>query len=395
MSPLTAEMLASCEQALREVTAMGDAQAGVAARVRQLAGEEFVGVVLATASLQPKAISKFGPGLWWATDRALQQASARSVSDCKAVWFGDERVYDLCCGIGGDALAFANRGEVIGVDRDLGLIAMARENARLNSKHASRSEFICADVKMFDAPAGSLVHIDPDRRQEASRHTRPQDYSPSWEFVEQMIDQAAGVAVKLAPVADVADRKGQLRVWTSLAGSVREQTLLTGAVDCRARETLSIDSESNRAAIVLGKDDVAVFSAKAVEDCEQTQTPSEFLIDPDAAIRAAGLTAAFANRFGLASIGTQSGFLTGDRPELGRLAISERVLWHGSCDDRKLRRVLRGLNVFPSRVKTRGVSHDANQLQRRYRDCGETPVSLWIGRASKKFFAAVTSTNLT
>ncbi|MEL6107229.1 MAG: class I SAM-dependent methyltransferase [Planctomycetota bacterium] len=394
MSPLTDEMLARCETALREVTAMAGSASGVAARVRQLAGEEFVGLVVATASLQPKAIAKLGPGLWWTTDRALQQASARPVSDCKANWFGGERVYDLCCGIGGDALALARRGEVIGVDRDLGLIAMARENVRMNSPHASRCGFICADVTVFDASADALFHIDPDRRQGNSRQTRPEDYSPSWEFVEQAIDQSAGVAVKLAPVAEVADRKGQLRVWISLAGSVREQTLLTGAVDRRARETLSIDPASHRGAIVLGNDaEVTMFSANVEENCEQSQTPSEYLIDPDAAIRAAGLTTSFANRFGLASIGNPSGFLTGNEAVPMGLGISERVLWHGSCDDRKLRKVLRGLNVFPTRVKTRGVAHDANQLQLRYRDCGETPVSLWIGRTSKRFYAAVTSTN--
>ena len=393
MSPLSAEILVRCEDALREASAVESNDPRLNARVRELVGEECLGLVVATAQLQPKAIAKLGEGLWWATDRALQQASARRVADCKANWFGDAPVFDLCCGIGGDTIAFAERGPVTGVDRDLGLIAMARENVRLNSDHANRCRFVGGDVCDLKIPADALLHIDPDRRDGATRRTRPEGYSPTWDEVETLIDGCAGAAIKVAPAAELHERANRCRVWISLGGSVREQSLLVGAALERAKDVLSLDSDADRAALVLGNDGGnAVFARTHQEtSCDTSGQAREFMVDPDAAIRAAGLTVDFANRFGLATIGDPSGFLTGDVAELDGLATCERVLWQGSCDDRKLRKTLRQLDAFPRRVKTRGVSHDANQLERRYRDCGEKPISLWIGRASKRHYAVVTS----
>ncbi|MEO1530203.1 MAG: class I SAM-dependent methyltransferase [Planctomycetota bacterium] len=392
MSPLTEDVLARCEPALREAVTSGASESRVAARIREIAGEDFFGLVVATAQLQRKAVAKFGEGLWWATDRALQQASARLVADVKAQWFGREHVQDLCCGVGGDALAFAARGEVTGVDQDLGLIAMARENARLNSPATSGHRFICANVESLTLDASSEVHIDPDRRDGTQRKTRPEDYSPDWEFVADLLRRCQGVLVKLAPAAELRDHPDHLRVWTSLSGSVREQSLATGTVAARARELHAIHADSTRAAVVINNQAVATFdSGDHDHRCECTDRPGEFMVDPDAAIRAAGLTSAFAHHFGLRSIGEPSGFLTGDSANVEALATCERVLWHGSCDDRKLRRTLRELNAFPKRVKTRAVSHDANQLERRYRTCGERPMSLWIGRVGKRNYAALTA----
>lgn len=386
-------MLARCEDALREASAVESNDPRLNARVRELVGEECLGLVVATAQLQPKAIAKLGEGLWWATDRALQQASARRVADCKAIWFGDASVFDLCCGIGGDAIAFAERGPVTGVDRDLGLIAMARENARLNSDHANRCRFVRGDVCEFNIPSDAMLHIDPDRREGAARRTRPEDYSPTWAEVETLIDGCLGAAIKVAPAAELPERANRCRVWISLSGSVREQSLLVGEVNERVRSVFSIGDDVDRVALILKNDGGnAVFATTDREpSCDTSGQARECMVDPDAAIRAAGLTVDFANRFGLASIGDPSGFLTGDVAELDGLATCERVLWQGSCDDRKLRKTLRQLNAFPRRVKTRGVSHDANQLERRYRDCGEKPISLWIGRASKRHYAVVTS----
>ena len=51
--------------------------------------------------------------------RRLEQSTAESVACHKAQRFGGRgRVWDFCCGIGGDAIQLAARGEVIAVDRN-------------------------------------------------------------------------------------------------------------------------------------------------------------------------------------------------------------------------------------------------------------------------------------
>jgi hypothetical protein len=121
--------------------------------------------------------------------------------------------------------------------------------------------------------------------------------------------------------------------------------------------------------------------------------PAEYLIDPDAAVRAAGLTEAFAANFGLHTIGGPSGFLTGSGANLEavrELAIVGRVLWSGSADDRKLRSELRKCDARPNVVKVRGTQHDPAQLARRYRKCGQQQTTLWLGRSRLRCYAALT-----
>ncbi|MEL7338474.1 MAG: class I SAM-dependent methyltransferase, partial [Planctomycetota bacterium] len=105
------------------------------ARIRELRtqlGEDLCQVVLQAARLQPKAREKFGDGIWWCTERALQQATPRPVAELKASFCGGADQLDLCSGIGGDAIAMALRlrkdDELTVVDRDPLMIAMARAN---------------------------------------------------------------------------------------------------------------------------------------------------------------------------------------------------------------------------------------------------------------------------
>ena len=127
-----------------------------------------------------------------------------------------------------------------------------------------------------------------------------------------------------------------------------------------------------------------------------SEKPLSVLIDPDPSIRAAGLTEAFAHQHGFKLLGPPSGFLTCEdakliTPTTATMAVMGHVIWSGACDDRKLRREFRSRGFFPETVKVRGTDHDPAALARRYRKCGEHPVTLWIGRASDRVVAAITN----
>lgn len=61
-----------------------------------------------------------------------------------------------------------------------------------------------------------------------------------------------------------------------------------------------------------------------------------------------------------------------------------------SCDDRALRRYFRRRKAYPEIIKVRGLEIDPAKLGKTLRPCGETPLALWMGRAGKRSYAAVT-----
>ena len=334
------------EDALRLAVDYGRWDGKLTSQIRSMVGETAAAIVMATADLQTKARAKLGDGLWWCTERSLSQSTPHPVAALKARWLDSPSVFDLCCGIGGDTLALASTirthdQKITAIDRDPAIAAMATENLRLNLKpNASEVAVVCSNVTDVSIPDTSALHIDPDRRDDSGRKVRPQDYSPTWDVVEQLIDRVSAAIIKLAPAADLGDHPGRHRTWISLGGSVREQSLLTGASIQRAGVDLHEDlAEGGRSAIVAAADGSAFVFAHSNRTpwTERAEKASQFMVDPDPAIRAAGLTASFAEENGLQVLGSPSGFLTGKTATPPNLAICERVIWAGSCDDRKLR----------------------------------------------------------
>ena len=401
--------LSQLEEALRQAIHHGRWDSQIKSSLQRSIGREDTMRVMAAFELQPKARKKLGNGIWWCTSRSLAQATPKPVAQMKARWVDGTPTLDLCCGIGSDAIAMAQTNlavgqQVLAVDRDEQLLEMARENCRLNAPAGEGGiEFRCADVQQLEYSQTMAAHLDPDRRAGAQRTTRPEDYSPSWSCVQQIVQRLRGAVIKIAPAAEVdgaevdgAEVDGAEpyhRIWVSYQSSVREQTLLYGDSIGRASDDLSMKLQPGDVSALILRDEkpVTVFSpAKSDSRCHVTNEPGQWMIDPDPAIRAAGLTATFAEQFSLMAIGGPAGFLTGAQCVDENLAVSERVIWKGSCDDRKLRKTLRSINGYPCRVKTRAVSQDANRLERRYRECGEKPVTLWIGKGVRSQYAAIT-----
>lgn len=403
---ITVADLVRCEEALRLAIEHGQWDTLMTAQVRSLVGEDSAAMVMATANLQHKARAKLGDGIWWCTERSLRQSTPYQVADLKARWIGTGTIHDLCCGIGADTIAIARvqrAGDslITAIDRDPMMAAMASENLRLSARvdHSAIS-IECVDVENRVIPGNNSVHIDPDRRDESGRKTRPDDYSPSWETVDEIVERCEGAIVKLAPAAEIADRAQRHRIWISLSGSVREQTLLANSSIDRASADLGLTlNEAGRSAVVVNRDgrvshfpgEMANSSARA-SSAAWTKKPMMYMVDPDAAIRAAGLTESFAVKNGLQMLGGPAGFLTGEVSVDSDLAICEPVIWSGACDDRKLRKTLRSMDSYPWRVKTRGVSQNPNVLEKRYRQCGQRPVTLWIGKGNKRQYAVMTAT---
>lgn len=422
-----------CEQAIQAVTA-GDKDAfELQGTIRTQIGPELAGFITTVANLQTKAKLKLqAPDepqrIWWGTEKSFQQATPWQVARLKSKWFANRPVFDLCCGNGGDALQLKNRGPVVAVDSDpliaelvaanlsvehvdhnLGVEPSAdfqepKADADPSSQPALTSQVICSDVMNLHLPASSWINIDPDRRPDtkntntqplqagAKRISNPDHYQPCWQSVVELVLNSSGACIKLAPAAnpDVTQLADSHRCWISLSGSVREQTLLYGGVLANSELPAS-----GRSAVALKSDGSSHWFIASPEMVTQrapiTDKPQNWLVDPDAAIRAAGLTDAYAVSQQLSVLGRASGFLTGEKPPTPeKVSISAEVLWSGSCDDRKLRRELRQRDFYPEVIKVRGTDHSPEKLTRKYRKCGQIPICLWIGRGKERVYAAFT-----
>lgn len=72
------------------------------------------------------------------------------------------RVWDLCCGAGGDAIGFARGGaEVVAIEQRAERVAQARHNAQLYGV-ATKIRFLTGDALRLAQPApGELLYLDP------------------------------------------------------------------------------------------------------------------------------------------------------------------------------------------------------------------------------------------
>lgn len=351
-----------------------------------------------TTTSQEKNNERF----WWVTRRALEQATHARVALVKAGWFEGDTVHDLCCGIGGDALRFLERGAVHAVENDPLTAAMVSENLRLSGIEEQPFSIHCEDVEQYDLPPGSCLHLDPDRRVEGRAAVDPDHFSPSWQSVCRLIRRSSGALIKLAPATQVPhepiDAGSTHRLWIETSGSVREQDLLWGDICDRA----NLKRGTRSAWVVQAEGGVEFFESRLSSDLrvasevDLRRLDGAWLVDPRPAVRAAGLTEAFAAEHDCRFLAGPSGFLSlaaaqSEVPQrLSSLAVTGRVEWIAPFDDRKLRKELRRRDCFPQTIKVRGADHDPAQLVKRYRSCGEKPVRLWIGRIGKRVFAAIT-----
>ena len=162
-------------------------------RIRQAFPDGPVQEALELVKARRRAASKFPDASKLLCDRqGVEQATSHVIAEHKARRFGDLPVLDLCCGIGGDAMSLARRGDTVGVDFSEVRAFMCTHNAGIPVR--------CEDVTRLsiDMP---LVHIDPSRRDEASnrRSWRLEDLQPGLDSITPIVEASQGAALKLGP----------------------------------------------------------------------------------------------------------------------------------------------------------------------------------------------------
>lgn len=366
----------------------------LAERIAQLRAQltiERTHLVLEQATLRERAREKFrAADRMYFTPLGMEQATDEIVADYKAQRFaGKSEVFDLCSGIGGDLLALARRGPVVGFERDPGVALIAQANARvaLDATAAASSpgvEVRTEDACQVELERASAWHIDPDRRPGGKRTTRVALHEPSAEAIDQMLTRNPHGAVKLAPAAEWPES------WTERA----EMEWISRGRQCRQLVAwfgdLATHPGQRRATMVGGTASAVrsiVGSGEVGQGAPAAANIDAYLFEPDAAVIAANLTAELAREHGLKAIAPGAIYLTGTRSIQDAALGCFEVLEVMPFRLKPLKSLLRERGIGTLEIKKRGVEHDPAEIRRQLQLRGEASATLLIARVDKRVLA--------
>lgn len=359
---------------------------GLSSRLRSAGhSPDLIAAALTQSKLRARAAAKLGPFAesMLLTPAGLEQASRLAVAAHHAQRFrgaGIERVADLGCGIGGDALALAGLGlDVTAVDADEMTAAVATVN--LAPFPTARVELSTAEE--FDVSRVDGVWLDPARRDSRGRIHDPEAASPPLSFVLSLRGTVRGLGAKLSPAIDHAHLPDDCEAqWVSDHGEVVEAVLWHGevAVPGVRRSALVLDGSGPHVLSDADRPDGA-----GSPQGELGLAPvGRYLIEPDGAVLRAGLLDVVAERWDAHQVDPTIAYLTGDRPAddaFGRSFAVRDVLPFGM---KALTAYLRARELGVLEIKKRGTAVEPDELRKKLkpRRFGEKSATLILTRAA-------------
>jgi len=341
-------------------------------RLRTQFSDAAVRTALTLRDLRRKAAAKFSQAdQMWFTPTGLEQATSEAIARHKAKRF-DGLVWDYCCGIGGDSIALAERGEVRGVDLDPSMCLRAAWNAELFGV-ADRLQTLTQDVTTITERTG-LLHIDPDRRPSGQQRTlRIEDFSPGLEVLKTLIAEFRGGAIKLSPASNFVGKfPGAEIELISLNGECKEATVWFGDL---------AGSESFRATVLPSGESISADPLSARADITTTQA---FVFDPDPALVRSGLLDVLAERLQVTRLDDAEEYLTAPKAVISPWMQTFRVLEVLPNNDREVRAACRRFEFGSAEIKCRHLSIDIEKVRRKLPLNGSRPGVLIYARVLGK-----------
>lgn len=341
------------------------------------------------------------PGAAMASDAAAAAAKARRIASMRP-----RELWDLGCGIGGDAMRFAAIDSIerlVLVDRDPDRLVMARHNVGLVAPSLP-VETIAGDAAELapDAAEDRIVHLDPARRDAAGRRARSGDLSdlePGPDAIASIVRRSRHVVLKLGPGTDPAAVPGwpgpslqyvargrdlvQAVAWYGRSGGEPPGAVIASLVP--DGPSLGGDPDPGLDPSVLGP------PGRAARDW--IATPPRWLLVPHPAAERARLVSAALQDAGVclagmeplaAGLGVIASPVDPGSPWLEAIAIREAMPWRPP----RVRRRLAELGTGDVVVRTRGAAVDPDAAVRAIRgDAGpkRSVVVLRLGRERVAF----------
>ncbi|MGW0148165.1 THUMP-like domain-containing protein [Streptomyces sp. NPDC003333] len=346
----------------------------VATRLRREHPAGLVSAALGQARLRQRAAAKFGAGdagRMYFTPNGVEQSTRASVAAYRAARMrelGIGSVADLCCGIGGDAIALARAGiRVLAVDRDPVTVAAARANMAALGL-ADLVEVREADVTEVATGGFDAVFVDPARRGGRGRVFDPEAYSPPLSWAVEAARTAPHAALKVAPGIPHEAVPGDAEAeWISDGGDVKEAVLWFGTAPGAVRATLL---PGPRPLLGRGLPDPAV------------RPVGRYLYEPDGAVIRAHLVAEVAESLDGGLVDATIAYITADElrptPYASAYEITDRLPFNV----KRLKALLRERGVGTLTVKKRGSAVEPEELRRKVKPQGPNAATVFLTRVA-------------
>ncbi|GHJ35003.1 methyltransferase domain-containing protein [Streptomyces sp. TS71-3] len=394
---------------LEEVRDVGPGEELAAAtRLRRAHPPDLVSAALTQARLRRRAEAKFGAAdarrMFFTAD-GVEQATRASVAAHRAQRMralGVRSLADLCCGIGGDAIALARAGITVrAVDRSPLVCAVARANAEVLGL-ADRIEVVEADVTEVDTAPYDAVFADPARRVPGAdrgassegggrrggrgRIFRPEDYSPPLSWAVETARRAPCAALKTAPgIPYEAIPEDVETEWISDGGEVKEAVLWfgTGAPPGRRATLLpaSPDGPQSPGARTAPEGPPSLSAPlSALPPDPDVRAPGRYLYEPDGAVIRAHLVAEVAREVDGGLLDATIAYVTADGLRSTPFATAYEITDALPFNLKRLRALLRERGVGTLTVKKRGSAIEPEELRRKVRPQGPNSATVFLTR---------------
>ncbi|MFB8759556.1 THUMP-like domain-containing protein [Streptomyces nigra] len=346
----------------------------VATRLRREHPAGLVSAALGQARLRQRAAAKFGAedaGRMYFTPNGVEQSTRASVAAYRAARMrelGIGSVADLCCGIGGDAIALARAGiRVLAVDRDPVTVAAARANMAALGL-ADLVEVREADVTEVGTDGFDAVFVDPARRGGRGRIFDPEAYSPPLSWAVEAARTASHAALKVAPGIPHEAVPGDAEAeWISDGGDVKEAVLWFGTAPGAVRATLL---PGPRPLLSRGLPDPAV------------RPVGRYLYEPDGAVIRAHLVAEVAESLDGGLVDATIAYVTADELRPTPYATAYEITDRLPFNVKRLKALLREREVGTLTVKKRGSAVEPEELRRKVKPQGPNAATVFLTRVA-------------
>ncbi|MGW0782046.1 class I SAM-dependent methyltransferase [Streptomyces sp. NPDC002913] len=348
-----------------------------ATRLRRTHPAALVSAALGQARLRQRAVAKFGAAdayRMFFTPNGVEQATRTSVAAYRAGRFAEQGVRslaDLCCGIGGDAIALARAGiSVLAVDRD----PLTAEVTRANAEALGLQELVevrCADVTEIDTSPYDAVFVDPARRGGRGRIFDPEAYSPPLSWATGAALKAPRAALKIAPGVphEAIDPRAEAE-WISDGGDVKEAVLWFGE---------GFAPGTFRATVLPSG---ATLSCDGPLPAPPVGPVGRYLHEPDGAVIRAHLVADVVERCEGRLIDETIAYVTSDAPYASEVTTAYEITDQLPFNMKKLKALLRERQVGVLTVKKRGSAVEPEELRRKMKLQGPHAATVFLTRVA-------------
>jgi hypothetical protein len=327
----------------------------VQSRLRERFSPELVRMALEVAEMRRRGHEKFSRAdRMWLSRKGLEQSTPEPVARHKAQRFAHAAtpVWDLCCGVGGDAIALASQSDVTAVDLDPANCLRTELNAKVYDV-LDRVTTLCSDAIQLDL-SGRLVHIDPDRRAGGKRVLRLEQYQPGLEFLQTLAQHGPGGAIKVSPASNFGGKfPGAEIELVSLQGECKEATVWFG----------ELRGEHPWRATVLPAGET--LSGHPLDAYTNVSSPGKYLFDPDPAVVRAGLVDLCAERLGLWRLDDADEYLSGSAPVDSPFVTPFEICELLPNNPTAIRKAIRSAGLGSVEIKCRHVPVDADAVRRK------------------------------